>query len=239
MDGEGPWGLPDGSDDCEIIFTPGHTEAHCVLYYKPQKVESSFRSMIDFTFQICSICLLMLHILPLTHCASADCCLLQSFAPSTSRRNVSYHQIPTIQGLHLRYPASYLWSHQDRRVFDSHQLNTSALISESHIMLPCEQVLFSADHLAADCVGEWNSEHEANDDGFLGITRNFNCGSSIFCWCLSGMWESMCEECRAVSWYMHPSPLQNQVWTSLWCCCLDKARREHGHRMSCDPEIHV
>ena len=38
LEGEGPWSLPDGSEDCQIIFTPGHTEAHCVLLYKPQKV---------------------------------------------------------------------------------------------------------------------------------------------------------------------------------------------------------
>ena len=38
LEGEGPWGLPDGSEDLEIIFTPGHSEAHCVLFYKAQKV---------------------------------------------------------------------------------------------------------------------------------------------------------------------------------------------------------
>ncbi|CAK0771378.1 hypothetical protein CVIRNUC_003855 [Coccomyxa viridis] len=38
LEGEGPWSLPDGSDDCEIIYTPGHTEAHCVLFYRPQQV---------------------------------------------------------------------------------------------------------------------------------------------------------------------------------------------------------
>ena len=43
IEGEGPWGLPDGSEDCEIIFTPGHSEAHCVLLYKPQKV--GYRAM--------------------------------------------------------------------------------------------------------------------------------------------------------------------------------------------------
>ncbi|CAL5228056.1 g11121 [Coccomyxa viridis] len=72
LEGEGPWSLPDGSEDCQIIFTPGHTEAHCVLLYKPQKV------------------------------------------------------------------------------------------------------LFSGDHLAADSVAEWNARFEPNDDGFLGISRNFN-----------------------------------------------------------------
>ena len=38
LEGEGPWGLPDGSEDLEIIFTPGHSEAHCVLFYKAQQV---------------------------------------------------------------------------------------------------------------------------------------------------------------------------------------------------------
>ncbi|CAL5219989.1 g1928 [Coccomyxa viridis] len=75
IEGEGPWGLPDGSEDCEIIFTPGHAEAHCVLLYKPQKV------------------------------------------------------------------------------------------------------LFSGDHLAADVVGEWTAKHEDMGDGFLGISRSFNCCS--------------------------------------------------------------
>eukprot|EP00878_Enallax_costatus_P035065 GHUV01039035.1.p1 GENE.GHUV01039035.1~~GHUV01039035.1.p1 ORF type:complete len:237 (+),score=59.58 GHUV01039035.1:632-1342(+) len=37
LTGTGPWQLPDGSDDVEIIFTPGHTEAHACLYYKPDQ----------------------------------------------------------------------------------------------------------------------------------------------------------------------------------------------------------
>ena len=37
LTGTGPWQLPDGSDDVEIVFTPGHTEAHACLYYKPDK----------------------------------------------------------------------------------------------------------------------------------------------------------------------------------------------------------
>lgn len=37
LTGTGPWQLPDGSDEFEIIFTPGHTEAHAVLYYKAEK----------------------------------------------------------------------------------------------------------------------------------------------------------------------------------------------------------
>ena len=41
------------------------------------------------------------------------------------------------------------------------------------------QVLFSGDHLAADSVAEWNARFEVNDDGFLGISRNFNCESSL------------------------------------------------------------
>ncbi|CAK0779907.1 hypothetical protein CVIRNUC_004885 [Coccomyxa viridis] len=75
LEGEGPWGLPDGSEDLEIIFTPGHSEAHCVLFYKAQKV------------------------------------------------------------------------------------------------------LFSGDHLASTVVGEWTAKHENKGDGFLGISRSFNCSS--------------------------------------------------------------
>uniref|UniRef100_A0A383W828 Metallo-beta-lactamase domain-containing protein n=1 Tax=Tetradesmus obliquus TaxID=3088 RepID=A0A383W828_TETOB len=37
LTGEGPWQLPDGSDDITLIFTPGHTEAHVCLYYAPDK----------------------------------------------------------------------------------------------------------------------------------------------------------------------------------------------------------
>jgi hypothetical protein len=42
------------------------------------------------------------------------------------------------------------------------------------------QVLFSGDHLAATAVGEWTSKYEDADDGFLGISRNFNCESHGF-----------------------------------------------------------
>ena len=42
------------------------------------------------------------------------------------------------------------------------------------------QVLFSGDHLAANAVGEWTSKYEDADDGFLGISRNFNCESHGF-----------------------------------------------------------
>lgn len=38
LEGEGPWQLPDGSADFEIVFTPGHTEAHCCAVYKPDQV---------------------------------------------------------------------------------------------------------------------------------------------------------------------------------------------------------
>ena len=41
LEGEGPWKLPDGSDDLEIVFTPGHTQGHCCLYYKEQRVRSA------------------------------------------------------------------------------------------------------------------------------------------------------------------------------------------------------
>ena len=37
------------------------------------------------------------------------------------------------------------------------------------------QVLFSGDHLAANAVGEWTTKHEDMGDGFLGISRSFNC----------------------------------------------------------------
>lgn len=38
LEGDGPWTLPDGSQDMEIVLTPGHTEFHCCLVYKPKKV---------------------------------------------------------------------------------------------------------------------------------------------------------------------------------------------------------
>ncbi|BDA50908.1 hypothetical protein COCOBI_17-1270 [Coccomyxa sp. Obi] len=38
LEGDGPWTLPDGSQDMEIVLTPGHTEFHCCLVYKPEKV---------------------------------------------------------------------------------------------------------------------------------------------------------------------------------------------------------
>ncbi len=38
LEGEGPWKLPDGGDDLEIVFTPGHTAGHCVLIHKAQRV---------------------------------------------------------------------------------------------------------------------------------------------------------------------------------------------------------
>jgi len=37
LEGEGPWTLPDGGEDVTLIFTPGHTDAHVVLYYGPDK----------------------------------------------------------------------------------------------------------------------------------------------------------------------------------------------------------
>ena len=42
------------------------------------------------------------------------------------------------------------------------------------------QVLFSGDHLAADVVGEWTAKHEDMGDGFLGISRSFNCELNSF-----------------------------------------------------------
>jgi glyoxylase-like metal-dependent hydrolase (beta-lactamase superfamily II) len=37
LQGEGPWTLPDGGDDVTLVFTPGHTSGHVVLYYGPDK----------------------------------------------------------------------------------------------------------------------------------------------------------------------------------------------------------
>jgi len=37
LEGSGPWELPGGSPDVELIFTPGHTSAHVCLLYKPLK----------------------------------------------------------------------------------------------------------------------------------------------------------------------------------------------------------
>lgn len=34
LEGKGPWQLPDGGDDVEIVFTPGHTEGHIALFYR-------------------------------------------------------------------------------------------------------------------------------------------------------------------------------------------------------------
>ena len=41
-------------------------------------------------------------------------------------------------------------------------------------------MLFSGDHLASTVVGEWTAKHEDKGDGFLGISRSFNCESSCF-----------------------------------------------------------
>lgn len=38
LQGTGPWQLPDGSDDIQLIHVPGHTEGSIVLLYKPGKV---------------------------------------------------------------------------------------------------------------------------------------------------------------------------------------------------------
>lgn len=37
LEGEGPWTLPDGGSDVELIHTPGHTTGHIVLLYKPER----------------------------------------------------------------------------------------------------------------------------------------------------------------------------------------------------------
>lgn len=38
LTGSGPWSLPDGSKDIELVFTPGHTSGHVCLYYAPDHV---------------------------------------------------------------------------------------------------------------------------------------------------------------------------------------------------------
>jgi hypothetical protein len=117
LEGEGPWGLPDGSEDCEIIFTPGHTEAHCVMLYKPQKV-----------------ILQGMH-----HTMGEDGPSATSHVPGSKAQRMN---------------------------FGSYDYTMAAIAL---------QVLFSGDHLAANAVGEWTSKYEDADDGFLGISRNFNC----------------------------------------------------------------
>lgn len=37
LEGTGPWQLPDGSDDIDILFTPGHTSGCISMLFKPQK----------------------------------------------------------------------------------------------------------------------------------------------------------------------------------------------------------
>ena len=46
LEGEGPWKLPDGGDDMELVFTPGHTAGHVCLFYKAQKARPA-------SFDIC------------------------------------------------------------------------------------------------------------------------------------------------------------------------------------------
>eukprot|EP00237_Pycnococcus_provasolii_P001627 CAMPEP_0119194292 /NCGR_PEP_ID=MMETSP1316-20130426/4136_1 /TAXON_ID=41880 /ORGANISM="Pycnococcus provasolii, Strain RCC2336" /LENGTH=382 /DNA_ID=CAMNT_0007189613 /DNA_START=80 /DNA_END=1228 /DNA_ORIENTATION=+ len=38
LTGDGPWTLPDGGNDVEIIFTPGHSAGHVCVFHKPSKV---------------------------------------------------------------------------------------------------------------------------------------------------------------------------------------------------------
>jgi len=38
LTGEGPWQLPDGGDDVELLFTPGHTQGCISMLYRPQQV---------------------------------------------------------------------------------------------------------------------------------------------------------------------------------------------------------
>lgn len=123
LEGEGPWGLPDGSDDCEIIFTPGHTEAHCVLLYKPQKV--TFRGM---------------------HHSN-----MTEDGPSATPHMHGAGIVLSLRAEDEYWVACLQW------------------------LLQTAQVLFSGDHLAANAVGEWITKYEDADDGFLGISRHFNC----------------------------------------------------------------
>jgi glyoxylase-like metal-dependent hydrolase (beta-lactamase superfamily II) len=37
LTGTGPWALPDGGDDIQIIHTPGHTSHHLCLLSRPHK----------------------------------------------------------------------------------------------------------------------------------------------------------------------------------------------------------
>lgn len=59
--GEGPWQLPDGGDDVELLFTPGHTQGCISMLYKPQKVVLSRPSCTHSMFltQVCSVPRLM------------------------------------------------------------------------------------------------------------------------------------------------------------------------------------
>lgn len=38
LDGQGPWQLPDGGDDVQVLYTPGHTAGCISLYYLPERV---------------------------------------------------------------------------------------------------------------------------------------------------------------------------------------------------------
>lgn len=37
LEGEGPWALPDGGGDVQLVFTPGHTAGCVSLLYRPDK----------------------------------------------------------------------------------------------------------------------------------------------------------------------------------------------------------
>ena len=45
LEGDGPWQLPDGSEDFDLVLTPGHTEAHVVAIYKPEKVHQTCKPL--------------------------------------------------------------------------------------------------------------------------------------------------------------------------------------------------
>ena len=49
LDGSGPWELPDGGEDVSLVATPGHTNGHIVLHFRPEQTlltgdHLSFRS---------------------------------------------------------------------------------------------------------------------------------------------------------------------------------------------------
>ena len=46
LDGEEPWSFPGGTDDLQIIHTPGHTYGHIVLLHQPSKCVQAFLALL-------------------------------------------------------------------------------------------------------------------------------------------------------------------------------------------------